>query len=269
MFHYLNQLKNTLILRGYSRRTIQAYRSAVAQFLHIYPDPSPNIHHIQRYLLLMSEKNYAAQTINLHAHAITFFYREALGFRTEKLNIPRSKRPKRLPVVLTREEVERLMDAVRNEKHKLMLKTLYSSGLRLSEVLKLKVEDINRDEGLLHIKNGKGGKDRMTVLSERLSDELGRYIGMKMGSEWLFESERSGPLSARSIQLVFGRAIQKAGIHKRVTVHSLRHSFATHMLESGVHLRQIQSMLGHSDIRTTQIYTHVSRTSLQGVPDLL
>lgn len=270
MFQYIQSLKNHLEIKGYSNRTVQAYSSAVTSYLSIYPDYQyVSLDHIHEYLLNLRSNGYAASTINLHAFAISFYYREVQGIKFSKLDIPRTKRKRRLPVVLTKDEVKRLLNMISNNKHRLMISLAYGAGLRLSEVINVKVGDLNFDEGTIHIKNAKGGKDRITTLPEGITQELMELGWMKQFGDYMFESNRGGKLSGRSLQLVFKRAVELANLRKSLTFHSLRHSFATHMLESGANLRQIQSMLGHTDIRTTQLYLHVSKASLGVVPSLI
>jgi site-specific recombinase XerD len=169
----------------------------------------------------------------------------------------------KLPVVLSSEEIKALFEGVRNIKHRLLLMVTYSAGLRVGEVVRLKPEDIDGHRKLMHIHCGKGQKDRYTLLSDVVLDGLREYWKAYKPRTWLFEGSTEGkPYSIRSAEKVFDLAKKKAGIKKDVTIHSLRHSFATHLLEQGIDIRYIQELLGHSSVRTTEIYTHVSRRQI-------
>ena len=181
------------------------------------------------------------------------------------LKIKMPKRPSRLPVTLSHKEIERILLNVSNDKHRTMIALAYGSGLRVSELTDLRVGSIDFDEDMIYVYQGKGKKDRITLLPRTIKEELGKWTAGKCPSDHLFESERGGRLSTRSIQLVFERAMKAAEIKKPATFHSLRHSFATHILEQGTDLRFIQKLLGHSNIRTTQRYTHVSTASLRAI----
>ena len=179
-------------------------------------------------------------------------------------NLP--KRPKRLPVVLSKEEVNLLLAAVGNQKHKLVLSLMYSAGLRVSEVVKLKAEDVDLANKILWVRQGKGGKDRQRIVSDKLINDLQRGINQRKVGEYLFSGQKPGShLSTRSVEKIFSRVLTGAGIKKQATCHSLRHSFATHLLESGVDIRYIQTLLGHKNLATTQIYTQVSNQFLSDI----
>ncbi|MFA4839248.1 MAG: tyrosine-type recombinase/integrase [Candidatus Neomarinimicrobiota bacterium] len=177
--------------------------------------------------------------------------------------LPRPKKEKQLPVVLSQEEVVNIIDSVDNLKHKTLLMLIYSAGLRVGEAVRLKIEDVDSKRKLIYLKSAKGKKDRYTLLSDVALDNLRRYYLVYRPQEYLFEgAEGRKYLSERSIQHVFERAVKNAGIRKDISVHTLRHSFATHLLESGTDLRYIQELLGHTSSKTTEIYTHVSQKSL-------
>ena len=179
--------------------------------------------------------------------------------------IHRPKREKVLPNVLSKEEVFKIIDLTKNLKHKTLLALIYSAGLRISEALAMKPNDIDSARMLIHIKNAKGKKDRYTLLSEKILLLLREYYTIYKPKEYLFEGQFGGQYSSRSAQTILKEAVKRAGINKPVSLHTLRHSFATHLLESGTDLRYIQDLLGHSSPKTTMIYTHVSSTSLKKI----
>ena len=183
----------------------------------------------------------------------------------EKINLKFAKRSKKLPIVLSREEIKNIIEAIKNPKHKLIISLAYGAGLRISEVISLKVKDVNLEELTIHLKNAKGKKDRITIFSEKIKTDLRHLIADKNPNNYLFESERGGKLTERTAQKVFENALRKAGIKKDATFHSLRHSFATHLLENGVDVRYVQELLGHQNIRTTQIYTQVTNPKLKNI----
>lgn len=204
-----------------------------------------------------------ARTVNLHISAVKFFCRSILN---REINIPFMKRPDRIPEVLTKEETSKMIGAIANPKHRLLVETIYGCGLRVSEAAKLKKEDIRFNEGLLFIRQGKGGKDRFVSLPASLSKRLESYLVLRNDANpYVFDSSRGGHLSIMSIQKIVEKAAGKAGINKNVHPHTLRHSYATHLLENGTDIRIIQKLLGHTDIRTTQMYTHVSAATIKNV----
>ena len=157
------------------------------------------------------------------------------------------------------------MKQIENPKHKLIIALSYTAGLRVSEAVNLKVKDINLDELTIHIKNAKGKKDRLTIFSEKIKLPLQKLIVLKDKNDYVFESERGGKLSERTAQIIFEKALFKSGIKKEASFHSLRHSFATHLLENGTDVRYVQELLGHANIRTTQIYTHITNPSIKNI----
>ena len=177
--------------------------------------------------------------------------------------MPRSKKERRLPDVLSQQEVFRLLEAVGNAKHRVIMLLVYSAGLRVGEVVRLKPGDINKDRNLIHVRQSKGKKDRYTVLSQVALEALNMYVEKERPEKWLFVGSQPGRhLTESAVQKVFDKAKEKAGIMKDVSVHTLRHSFATHLLESGTDLRYIQELLGHASTKTTEIYTHVSKRDI-------
>jgi site-specific recombinase XerD len=219
---------------------------------------------IKDFLYQFTQKNYSASLINQHINAIQFFYREIIK-TPRKVHFHFAKRPEKLPEVLTRNEIGKLLENTGNTKHKIILSLAYAAGLRISEAQNLRVQDINFENSLLHIKGAKGQKDRITPFSEKLTDHLRNQIAGKEKNELVFESNRGGKLTTRSLQQIFKKALKKSGIKKPATFHSLRHSFATHLLENGTDIRYIQKLLGHKNIRTTQQYTQVTTPQLHNI----
>lgn len=207
----------------------------------------------------------ATSTLNQAINALKFYY----GSMLKKKFIYEVKRPckdKKLPVVLSKEGFAKILSSVDNIKHKAILMLVYSAGLRVGEVVRLKPEDIDSKRMLIHIRGAKSRKDRYSLLSETALESLRKYWKQYKPVKWLFEGFRDGRyLSTRTVQAIFEQAKEKAGIEKDVTVHSLRHSFATHLLEGGTDLRYIQELLGHTHSKTTEIYTHVSTKSLEKI----
>ena len=264
---WLYDLRKELMVRKYSRRTVKLYLHYNEEFLK-FSNKTP--HQVSNedidYLYYLAEKkNASASTLNIAINALKFYYGEVLKRRFAYM-IRRPKKDKKLPVVLSQEEVSRILSSVTNLKHRLILMLMYSAGLRVGEVVKLKIEDIDAKRKLIRIRGGKGRKDRYTILSEIVLKTFKEYVGKYRPEKWLFPGQRKDMhISTRTVQAIFERARNKAGIKKDATVHSLRHSFATHLLESGVDLRYIQELLGHKSSKTTEIYTHVSTKNLSKI----
>ena len=264
---FYETVRRELRLRNYSQKTIKSYLSCLRTFVDYSRPRHPRQlteNDIRSYLLhLFETKHLASGTINQIFSALRFLYVELYKMPFTIKDIPRPRRGKQLPMVLSQEEVVRILGAVSNLKHRTILMLIYSAGLRVGESVRLKLSDIDGSRGLIHLRNAKGNKDRYTLLSEILLQELRSYYREYHPRDFLFEgAEGRRHLSERSVQHVFERAVTTAGITKRVSVHSLRHSFATHLLENGTDLRYIQELLGHSSSKTTEIYTHVSKKTL-------
>ena len=259
-------LDQHLRLKNYSPKTIKSYKGCLVKFLKRFPDclNSPNIECVKTFLLSMHDSDLSPQTINVHLQAIQFYFREILH-QPFHHTLPYAKRPKRLPVILSRSEIEQILNNVSNIKHKTMIALAYGAGLRVSEVVKLRVGNVDFVSRVIYVYQGKGQKDRVTLLPNALCESLQKSMCGKSSDDYLFASERGGRLSERSIQKVFARALHQAQINKPATFHSLRHSFATHVLEQGTDIRFIQKLLGHANIRTTQLYTHVSTASISAI----
>lgn len=262
----LKELDNILILRNYSRSTRKSYVGCIDRFIRQFPGDlnEPKLSNIECFLCNLFENGSSAQTVQLYLQAIQFYYREFIN-SSVCIKIKCPKRSKHLPVVLSRLEIERIIQQVGNQKHKTMIALAYGAGLRVSELTNIRVGSLNFEEGIIYVYQGKGQKDRITLLPESLIFDLKKFTSGKNPEDLIFESERGGRLSTRSIQMVFSRAMRAVGIIKPATFHSLRHSFATHILEQGTDIRFLQQLLGHANIRTTQHYTHVSTASIRKI----
>ena len=251
-----------LTIRNYSPRTIKVYIDRVAKFAQHFgqsPDGLGPAHIREFQLFLVQTKKASWSQYNQSVCALRFFYRVCLGKTWMIEHIPFPKQPKRLPVVLSRQEVQRLFEALSNLKHRTILMTLYATGLRVSEALALQIADIDRQRMLLRVRQGKGRKDRYVPLSQTLLDQLCGYWRSYRPACWLFPSTDPGrALTAGTVQKLCNKAARKAGLSKRVTPHTLRHSFATHHLEAGTNLKTIQVLLGHRHLNTTSLYLHVA-----------
>lgn len=260
------KLRQEMKLRKFSQKTIKSYLYYITDLLK-YSSKNPktvNTEDIRGYLEHLADKNSSASTLNTAYSALKFYFEKILC-RRFFMNIPRAKRPKTLPETLTKEEVKKILGVIQNVKHKLLLGLIYSSGLRVSEAVNVKVKDLDFSNKMMVVKQGKGAKDRITILSEKMAGVLERYLKNKSGDDYIFGREKGGKLTERSVQKVFADAFKKSGIKKSATCHSLRHSFATHLLEAGTSIRYIQELLGHKRLETTQIYTKVARNNLQNI----
>lgn len=251
-----------LTIRNYSPRTIKVYVDRIAKFAQYFgqsPDRLGPAEIREFQLFLVQTKKSSWAEVNQTVCALRFLYRTCLGKPWMIEHIPFPKQPKRLPVVLSREEVHRLLGALTNLKHRTLVMTLYATGLRLAEVLALQLGEIDSGRMLIRVRQGKGGKDRYVPLPETLLEHLRHYWRWYRPPLWLFPStDPRRPLTPSAVQRVCRRAARKARLSKRVSPHTLRHTFATHLLEAGVDLRTIQAWLGHRSLRTTSIYLHVA-----------
>jgi len=257
-----------LRIRNYSPRTIETYVMRVARFAQ-YFGRSPRhlgLEHIRRFQVYLVDQQKASWAIlNQSVCALRFLYTVTLKKRWLIEYIPFPRQPKKLPVVLSVQEVGRLFKALPNRKHRTILMTMYATGLRLSEALHLRIEDIDSDRMQIRVVLGKGQKDRYTLLSPFLLDALRAYYRQYRPPHWLFPGQDpKRPLTPGSMHPVCRRAALRAGITKRVNTHTLRHSFATHLLEAGEDLRRIQLLLGHRSLETTAVYLHVAIQPLSG-----
>ncbi|MBN1793164.1 tyrosine-type recombinase/integrase [Candidatus Woesearchaeota archaeon] len=263
----LKKLETELRIRGFSEQTIKAYRFHNAKFLdYIRKEPEGmSEDDLKQFLAhLISEKKLSASSVALVRSSLLFAYNQVLGKGFLGIKTPKIQRKN--PTVLSKDEVKSLISACVNDKSRLLIQFLYSSGLRVSECLGVRIEDIDFSEGVCNVRQGKGKKDRMTVISQKLLLDLKAYLEAgTLSSGLVFRNRGGAALTVRNVQKIVSGAAKRAGINKPVTPHKLRHSFATHLLESGVSIRFIQELLGHSNLQTTQIYTHVSRESIKGI----
>jgi len=261
-------LERELVSRKYSPKTVKSYLHYNRELVKFAGKSSKEINEsdIKDYLFhLVEKKDAAASTLNTSVNALNFYYGRILK-KDFVYEIKRPKKDKKLPVVLSQEEVTLILSSVPNIKHKAILMLIYSAGLRVGEVVKLKVEDIDSDRKLIHIKGAKGRKDRYTILSDVALAVLKQYMERYKLLKWLFPGQAlEKRISTRTVQTIFKQAKEKAEIKKDISVHCLRHCFATHLLESGIDLRYIQELLGHQSSKTTEIYTHVSNKNLSKI----
>lgn len=263
---YLKRMGDELRLRNYSPKTIKSYLACIEDYLRAKKGDIQfaDVNFIRNFLLAKKDKGLSSQTINQYLHAIKFFYQDVIK-NNHKIDLKFAKISNKLPVVLSRDEIDLVIKQILNSKHKLMIALAYAGGLRVSEIINLKVKDIDLNELTIHLKGAKGNRDRITIFSEKLKCDITNIIFSKQGNDFLFASERGGKLTERTAQKVFENALRKANIKKDATFHSLRHSFATHLLENGVDVRYVQELLGHKNIRTTQIYTHVTDPAIRNI----
>lgn len=253
-------LEQCLTLKRYSWRTVKGYKNCFRQFIWHYNEVKPSQitrKQIDDYVAgLIREKRITESYQNQILSAIKMFYAEVVHQEDKVQGLLRPRRPDKLPQVFTEDEVTRLLKSVDNLKHRCILMLIYSAGLRLGEVLHLKVHDLQPENNRLFVREAKGKKDRCTILSDKAWVLVHEYLEIFQPIEWLFEGTNGGQYSERSVQAMFTRAKEKSRVNPSGTVHTLRHSFATHLLEKGVDLRYIQELLGHESSKTTEIYTH-------------
>lgn len=261
MVNEVDKLRTELKIRGFSPLTARNYSFFVEKFLNKTGKEAKDVDEddAKAYLSEMFDTK-SKNTIMLAAASLKFFYSEILKKEFAQVKMP--KKDKTLPEVLTKDEVKNLIDSTDNEKSRLIISFLYSSGLRVSELVNLKVEDMNFEEGTGWVRRGKGAKDRIFNISKGLIEELRGYLN---GREYKYLFSKEKPLTTRNIQKIICGTKKRAGINKKVTPHTLRHSFATHLLEAGTDIRTIQAILGHASLNTTQVYTHISSEQIKKV----
>ena len=265
----MSQLRSKMIrameLKDFSPRTQKSYLYAV-EGLAGFHRKSPHLltqEDVEDYLLHLKDSGKSSSTRNVIISGLRFFYEHTLKNEAIALKLPKRKKPVILPEVLSKKEVGSILDATVNIKHRLVLMTAYSAGLRVSEIANLKVNHIDSAQMVIRIEQAKGRKDRYTLLSKRLLEELRVYYKVYRPKSWLFfAKQRDIPMSICSMQKLYRRAKRDAGITKGRGIHTLRHCFATHLLEAGYDVRKIQILMGHRSLSTTMVYLHVSRSGL-------
>ena len=266
---YLSGMVDTLLALNYSSSTLRTYCGAFIQFLRYFDFRNPedvSREEIIRFLGSLMERGLSATSGHSMVNGVQFYYQQVLGKRDFTFVLPRPKKEKKLPVVLTMEECLLIFKVVDNPKHKLLLLIGYGAGLRVSEIVSLKWSDILFEEHKIHVKNAKGKKDRMVMLPYSIVSSLQLYRELYKGKLYVFEGQFAGePYSTGSVQQVMRTALKLSGLEKKATVHTLRHSFATHLLENGTDIRYIQQFLGHSSIKTTTVYTHLTKTAVDKI----
>lgn len=262
----VSKLKTELKLRGFSPLTVRNYSFFVTKFLGRIDKNNDELTQDDAKLFLGELfESKSKNTIMLAAASLKFLYTEILKKDFAQVRMP--KKDKILPEVLSKEEVKKLIESTDTEKSRLIVSLLYSAGLRVSELVNLKVNDVNFNEKTGWVRRGKGSKDRLFVLSENLCKDLQEYIARKEYKNYIFSKEKA--LTTRNIQKIIKGSKSRAGIDKKVTPHTLRHSFATHLLEQGTDIRMIQALLGHASLNTTQVYTHISQDAIKKVANPL
>ncbi len=273
MGRFRDLMDRDLQIRGLSPGTRRKYLASVREFVRYFKRP-PNeltIRHINQFQFhLIRDRQLSWSAFNIYVCSLRFFYGVTLRKDWNIKHIPYQKTPDKLPEILSQQEIVALFEATANVKHQTLLKTAYATGVRVSELIHLRLSDIDSHRMMVRIEEGKGRKDRYVPLSPELLETLRDYWKIYRPEPWLFLGEKPcRELGLRTAQLVFTHARDKAGIKKVVSIHSLRHAFATHLLEAGANLRVIQVLLGHRSLTTTQLYLRVAKTSLEKTPSLL
>lgn len=260
----LKRFQEHIILKGYSQNTLKTYTVEFAQLLYIlkdFPVQSLSVEKIRSYLLYCHQTlELSENQIHSRMNALKFYFEKVLRREKMLLEIPRPKKKQILPKYLDQEDIKNILKVTENPKHRLVIKLCYGMGLRVSEIVNLKVEDISSSKKRVFIENSKGKKDRYINLPDSVLDDLKVYQEEFKPQKYLFEGQYGGQYTIRSVQQIFKTAMKKAKINKTVGIHALRHSYATHLLEFGTDISLIQKLLGHNDIKTTLIYTHVAKS---------
>lgn len=260
---YLEKTNVELKLRGCSQRTIDSYFFFLRPFLVSIDNPQTiDLYGVKRFLAELINK-YGNKSRSLAVSSLRFFFKRVVRRPEIYVELEVPKKEKHLPIVLSQQEVKALFDAVEFKKSKLILKLLYSSGLRVSELVNLTPQDLDFSQNIGWVRGGKGGKDRLFKIAESINKQLSKFIAKNPQNKFVFSEAE--PMSPRNIQLIIKKAAKIAGINKKVTPHTLRHSFATHLLDAGENLLVIQELLGHENLETTKIYTHISPDQIKNV----
>ena len=262
-----------LELKKYSNSTVKNYVHSFELFINYYKDRelfSIDENDIRIYLQKLVKEDKSNSYINMAINAIKFYYEMVLGMPNRFYSIERPRKESKLPKILSKEEIISIINNTSNIKHKCIISLLYSAGLRRNELLNIKLNDIDSKRMVIRVEQAKGNKDRYTILNKSVLEDLRKYFKIHMPKTYLFESNISGnKYSSSSVLQIVVKSAKKAGIKERVTPHMLRHSFATHLLESGTDIRYIQLLLGHNSTKTTEIYTHVATNTFKQIKDLL
>lgn len=265
---YLQKLE----LKKYSNNTVKSYVKLFEEFINHFPEKEIdqiNEIDIRDYLKVLVQSKRSNSYINQSINSIKFYFEVVLGMPNRLYRIERPRKQNKLPKVLSKEQVKALIECTGNIKHRCIVSLLYSAGLRRNELLNLKIQDIDSSRMLVHVVDAKGNKDRYTLLSQNVLVDLRKYYKQWKPKTYLFEGVQNKKYSGSSVGKVVAMAAMKAGIKKQVTPHILRHSFATHLLENGTDLRYIQLLLGHNSTKTTEIYTHVAKSSFDSIKNPL
>ncbi len=266
---FVSGMVDMLLALNYSSSTLRTYSHSFLQYLrdHGYRDPKEiSYQETVKYLSSLMERGLSAASGHSMVNALLFYYQQVLHIPGYELKLPRPKKEKKLPTVLTMEECLQIFRVVDNPKHKLLLLIGYGAGLRVSEIVSLEWWDILFSEHKIHVRNAKGKKDRMVMLPYSIVSSLEYYRSLYQTKKYVFEGQFAGePYSVGSVQAVMRDALKKSGLEKKATIHTLRHSFATHLLENGTDIRYIQKFLGHASIKTTTVYTHVSASAVNKI----
>lgn len=260
-------MADTLVIRKYEPSTYRTYGSRFKHFLASHPERNPkeiSEEEIKQYVIrTVKRHNYSKKTQNQIINAIKFYYEQVLKLEKKRYWLPRPRKETKLPVIISEEEVVRLLVAANNLKHQCIIGMLYSAGLRRGELINLRIEDVSIDRKQVFIRGGKGRKDRTSLLSDRMINALLKYYAVYKPVHWVFEGRDGNQYAGVSVGVIVRKAAVKAGIKTKVSPHVLRHSFATHLMDKGTDTRYIQELLGHKSLETTAIYAHVSTRDLQ------
>ena len=263
---YLDLAEKALKLGDYSEETIKAYLFQLRDYFNT-KKTAPEIldqRFLEQYLLNKKIAGWSAQTMNLSLNAIKFFYKRVIG-NLEKITIKLANVSHKLPVILTRSEIAQVLSGITNFKHYLITALAYGSGLHLSEIVNLRVADLDFINCTIRFSQGKDKEDRLTIFPRKISADLQSLIAGKSFNDFVFTNEQGSKLTPRTIQKFFASVLKKAGIDKGATFNSLRHTFATHLLENGTDLHCVKRLLGHVNVRTTQIYLNVAKSGLKNI----
>lgn len=262
------QLIKQMQLKGYCDKTIKSYVSIISQIALHYRTPADqlSVDQIRDFIhKRITVDKLSKPWVNMAISAVKILFCDVLRRDWDRLDLPRPRKSQKVAVILSRDEVRKIINSKTNLKHRAILMLVYSAGLRRNEVRSLKISDIDSSRMLIHLHTTKGNKERYTILSPLMLDTLRQYYRRYRPSDWLFEGVTRAAISESTVEAIFKQALKKSEVSKEVGIHSLRHAFATHMLEQGVSLPIIQQMMGHKSLKTTSVYLHVQQHSIQAV----